>query len=92
MVKAIFTKTSDTTSSLLFHNPLGNVTVVPGIVSCPRLLVDQRGIELDLIAKSEGVELSDIDVQGIENKYERDWVIYQAKNWRGHLNRCLQSS
>jgi len=92
MVKAIFTKTSNTTSSLLFHNQFGNTILIPEIVSCPRLLVDQRGLELDLIARTEGVDLDDVDVQGIDNNYERDWVIYQAKNWRQHLRRFIKPS
>ena len=92
MVKAVFVKTSSTTSSLAFYNPDRLPIIVTEIVSCPRLLADQRGLELDLIARTEGVDLDDVDVQGIDNNYERDWVIYQAKNWRQHLRRLIQPS
>lgn len=83
---ATFSRTSKTTAGLILQpTGAGYNLVATEIVSCPELLVDQRGLELSLLCGEIGANVNDVEVRGIDNPYERDWVIYQAKNWRGHL-------
>lgn len=86
---AHFSQTSKNIASLLISPENGIIVIKPGIVCNPELLVDQRGLELSLLCEEIGISVAEVDVKGIENQYERDWVIYQAHHWRANLRKEL---
>jgi hypothetical protein len=96
MYNAHFVRTSEKTANLLFSGPGIDSVLVTDIVSCPRLMTDQRGLELDLLCQQYGVKTSEVQITGIptpdgyEFNHELNWVKCQANEWRKYLRKNIR--